>query len=511
MGEKAARLGNAAASDIETPHGPFSRPPVEILCYLARFCAYSDVCAAVNVCRRWRGTLLVDRSLWTHVRVWLPSSSHGRWLSTIRTLVGRSAGRLLVLELATEDRVQERYSRKYIALERVAHFLAGHMSVIEMLNLSIPTCVTPFWSYCLQQKAPLLRSFCLYNMTYFDSEPHLPPRLFDGHANRLETMCLEQAFLRDDLVGSPALQNVTSLYYHNCHNSLDKRDMLDYLDEFMPRLTRLTCTVLESYGREEFTYHRPIDLRLVVAPQVAAMAARFPRATSVVYSYFYQNIRKNPLPSIVESAIRAQGPATSVDIAWAPGPRDMPYWFCTNEPEEQYTIAVNGRPLIVDIHIDALRAELSRTTVALIAARVQRLAIVDALWPVFASVEMPALEELTLYLRARDDWSAPGSIFHQPPVGRRRALRALRIARATRASQNASDFAIPATLIATFVRTTITSGCLPTLHLNGVRAIGDGTADLATITARTVHGQHSLVEEPEPWSWELRVEDALTC
>ncbi|EJD37285.1 hypothetical protein AURDEDRAFT_173680 [Auricularia subglabra TFB-10046 SS5] len=268
-------LTNTAIVDGGRPVASDIWIPPELLCRIARLLPYRDVCQAINVNGAWRRALLADTKLWTHIVVLFTQPNCRRWLSTIKTLVSRTKGSPMTLEL--ECRHLDVYDGPaYNALDRVAHFLATCMPSMRSLSLAIPDCETFGWGDLLSRPAPLLEVFririLILTPNQLPSEaPKLYFPLFDDEAPRLRTVYMEGAglprLISDE---SSAFDNVVSLTYHTLHQ-LWPGD-LD-LGTVMPSLRKLTCTVRAWYdvedGEREFLDELD-ELRLNVAPGMRA-------------------------------------------------------------------------------------------------------------------------------------------------------------------------------------------------------------------------------------------------
>lgn len=490
---------------------PAARLPVELLSCVARHLSYRDVCAAVNVCHRWRGALLEDTSLWTCIQLSIHSPNYGRWLSVLRTLVGRSPERPLSLELYSDDIVIEPDTAEYRAMERLANYVSAHMGRMKSLNLSIPSCTTDGWTECLQQPAPLLEFLAIDCHTCYEV-PRLPVGLFGGHAPRLRGLSLEHTYFPVEFFDhpSPALASVTSLYFYT-GGLLQDDDVLVFLDG-LPNLRQLTITGVISYDPLEYVYDQTIELRLIAAEGVEQVVAAFPRAESVVYSFSAAHGHgTHEAPGLIEVALSSRAPVTSLDIAWTPGAYNKIFSQRADAPEGYHSVVVNGRPLLVDVHINRLHAALAASEVTNgLARNLRSLALVDSLWPLFTSAEMPALEALTVYLRApEEDWGADGSVFHHTPAHPQRALRDLRLSRAPSRQICAEYFRIPTSLLVAFIHNTVAPECQPSLYLKGIFAVGDAVEALSGVTARIVFEECSTFVEPDFWRGDIIMEDGV--
>ncbi|EJD35739.1 hypothetical protein AURDEDRAFT_175189 [Auricularia subglabra TFB-10046 SS5] len=489
----AADASGMPVSRKATP--PVTSMPPELPCHAVRFLPYLSAWVVTNVSKSWRATLLADPVLWTHIAVYLTENTHDRWLPTVRALVERSAGRPLTLELyCDEEDVRDRYGALYDALEQVAAFLAGHLRVMKSLSLNIPTCGTSSWYGLLRKCAPLLETFRLHNSTFDD--PWLPTRLFGGHAPRLRTVSLEQAYFPLDLSGmsGEALKGVTSLGFHTS-SSIEHCDGLERLVRAMPNLGELTCSVLEAY---KISLYCPLalDLRLSVEAGVQDLVASFPRARSVVYSFAGGNGRN--FLQIVETAIASRSRFTSVDISWTPVRADI-FWLHPWPVPRYLSLALDGRPVVVDIPLETLRAAMTPSVVALLAFQAHSLSVVEEMWDLFSAAEMPELRSLAICLHEREDGAVDGAISCGNAVPCLRKLDALHLLRASGANGTA-DWVIPPAVISSFLRDILADTILPKFILSRITIAEDGNRTLGAATRvvyRAVRGNVTT------WSWAL--------
>ncbi|EJD37287.1 hypothetical protein AURDEDRAFT_129582 [Auricularia subglabra TFB-10046 SS5] len=473
-----------------------TKMPPELLCKTARYMPYADAWNAVNVNRQWWATLLADHSLWAHVAVQL-ATAPGAWLPAVTALMARSGGRPLTIEIQCDDMVHDNPSPKHSALERVARFLAGQMSCIKSLSLTIPSCETAGWRTLLRKRAPLLEVFRVHNSTFLNDTPRLAIGLFGGHAPRLRTLRLEQTYFPLDFEGvtGAALRGVTALAFHTSGALQPFGDLPSALATVMPNLRELTCTVLEDFQDTPYV-PLALDLRVNVADGIDSFVSGFPRARSVVYSY--AGVTANEMLDVVDTAVRAQGRITSLAIAWAPVQASV-FWLAPPQSTRHVALSVNGRTVVVDITPATLHAALTPALVSHVARSVRTLAVVEEMWDVFAAADMPELRYLTLSLRARADWAADGTI----GSGRQHKLDALRLVHAPAVETHAS-LAVPASAIKSFIRAVVLTGTSPVLYLSGLSVTGDGS-DFTDNVARVVSTDSpgNFKGSSETWSWAL--------
>lgn len=465
--------------------------PPELVCKTAEYLVYADAWNAASVNKHWTSSLLADPTLWVHVALKL-TAAPSVWLLTLTTLVARSRGRPLTLEIVCDEAVHDVASPEYSALESVAHFIAGQMARIKSLSITGPTCQTPGWSTVLRERAPLLEVLRVHNNTFLDDTPRLPIGLFGGHAPRLRTLCLEQAYFPHDfeLISGAALRGVTELAFHTS-GALQYDDLPETLAEVMPNLRTLTCTTFDDYMHGPYV-PLALELRVNAADGLAGFVAGFPHARSVTYSYVGMG-RRGRLRTL-GTAVRAQGRVETLEIAWAPLHANV-FWLASSQPPRYLALSVNGTAVVVDITMDLLRAALTPQLVTHIASSVRTLAVVEEMWDLLSTVDMPELRDLSLFLRPREpeDW-AQGLV----GGGRHYKLQALRLV----LDSGNVVAAVPAAVVGSIVRAIALPGTAPVVQLSGLTLAGDDR-DLATVVERVACTGLPAKPVPESWSWEL--------
>ncbi|EJD37286.1 hypothetical protein AURDEDRAFT_173681 [Auricularia subglabra TFB-10046 SS5] len=224
-------------------------------------------------------------------------------------------------------------------------------------------------------------------------------------------------------------------------------------------------------------------------PEVGAFINGFDRIKSVVYSF----AGGNDVRGVVKEAVREHRPVTQVDIAWSLRAVDLD-WMRADFPALT-ALSLNGRPVIIDISLPQLLGGMTASVVRYLAARVQTLSIIEEMWDIFTRVELPALRELAIYVRAQETWpDGDAPLENVDDMSLKRQLDTLRFVRAMDA-----DVDLPVPVVANFVRGTVENGFLPSLFFCGVNINGD-MGDLAHLVAQVARVP-GPVRSGGNWNW----------